>query len=207
LSFGGSRGRANGVLVDGADAVDNSVHGIPRRFRKKRLFRNFSGDEHYNAEYGRATAPSSHHYQKTAEMIFMEDAFGYFETNRSGAQRFFRGKSIPPPAAHQRGLVPVKQPYTGSNRSDHRWPNQEGQNIFFRVVEYTPAGGIGISSIGIDNFGLQTVTLPTPAGPFPVNSRATDRCGEHTSRFRNPSLQGLAVRRALYGLGLECRLE
>jgi hypothetical protein len=55
LNVSGARARSNGVTVDGADAVDNSVNGIRSTVSQEAVQEFQLILSNYNAEYGRAT--------------------------------------------------------------------------------------------------------------------------------------------------------
>src|SRR6266446_7095004 len=156
LSFGGSRGRANGVLVDGADAVDNSVNGIRATVSQEAVQEFQVVMSNYNAEYGRATGAIINIITKNGGNEFHGDAFGYFRNKSFQARNAFSGQIDTTPGSATSGeLVPVKQPYTrvqtgltigGQIKKD--------KTFFFGSYEYTQREESGFSSIGIDNFGL-----------------------------------------------------
>src|SRR6266567_4740730 len=201
LSFGGSRGRANGVLVDGADAVDNSVNGIRATVSQEAVQEFQVVMSNYNAEYGRATGAIINIITKNGGNEFHGDAFGYFRNKSFQARNAFSGQIDTTPGSATSGeLVPVKQPYTRVQTGlTIGGPIKKDKTFFFGSYEYTQREESGFSSIGIDNFGLQTVTLPTPAGPFPVQLTGPQADGVNTLLASgNPSLQGLAVQYGVF---------
>src|SRR6266446_2352160 len=201
LSFGGSRGRANGVLVDGADAVDNSVNGIRATVSQEAVQEFQVVMSNYNAEYGRATGAIINIITKNGGNEFHGDAFGYFRNKSFQARNAFSGQIDTTPGSATSGeLVPVKQPYTRVQTGlTIGGPIKKDKTFFFGSYEYTQREESGFSSIGIDNFGLQTVTLPTPAGPFPVQLTGPQADAVNTLLASgNPSLQGLAVQYGVF---------
>ena len=201
LSFGGSRGRANGVLIDGADAVDNSVNGIRATVSQEAVQEFQVVMSNYNAEYGRATGAIINIITKNGGNEFHGDAFGYFRNKSFQARNAFSGQIDTNPGSATSGeLVPVKQPYTRVQTGlTIGGPIKKDKTFFFGSYEYTQREESGFSSIGIDNFGLQTVTLPTPAGPFPVQLTGPQADAVNTLLASgNPSLQGLAVQYGVF---------
>jgi hypothetical protein len=150
LSMGGSRGRANGVTVDGADAVDNTINGIRATVSQEAVeqFQVILGN--YNAEYGRATGGIINIVTKNGTNEFHGDAFGYFRNKSFQARNAFSGQIDPSGA-----LVPVKQPYTRTQSGlTIGGPLKKDKTFFFGSYEYTQREETGFSSIGIGNFGL-----------------------------------------------------
>jgi len=151
LSVSGSRGRANGVTVDGADAVDNSINGIRATVSQEAVeqFQVILGN--YNAEYGRATGGVINIVTKDGTNGFHGDAFGYFRNKAFQARNAFSGQIDPASG----DLVPVKQPYTRVQTGmTIGGPIRRDKTFFFGSYEYTQREETGFSSIGINNFGL-----------------------------------------------------
>jgi len=78
---------------------------------------------------------------------------------------------------------------------------KKDKTFYFFSYEDTQREETGFSSIGINDFGLQSVTLPTPSGPLPV--QLTGPQAQAVSSLLatgNPALQNLAVQYGiLYG--------
>ncbi|MDP9338144.1 MAG: TonB-dependent receptor, partial [Acidobacteriota bacterium] len=154
----------------------------------------------YNAEYGRATGGVINIVTKSGGNEVHGDAFGFFRNKSFQARNAFSGQIDPVTGA----LTPVKQAYTrvqagltlgGALRKD--------KTFYFFSYEDTLREETGFSSIGIDNFGLQTVTLPTPNGPLAVQLTAPQAAAVNsllTSGDPTLKLQNLAVQYGvLYG--------
>jgi len=165
LSIGGARARGNMVSVDGADAVDNSVNGIRSTISQEGVQEFQLILSNYNAEYGRATGGVVNIVTKSGSNEFHGDAFGYFRNKAFQARNAFSGQIDPTTGA----LDPVKQAYTRTQSGlTFGGPLKKGKTFYFFSYEYTQREETGFSSIGIDNFGMVPVTLPTPGGPLPV---------------------------------------
>jgi hypothetical protein len=161
LSIGGSRGRANGVMVDGADAIDNSVNGIRAPISQEAVqeFQVVMGN--YNTEYGRATGGVINIVTKSGGNKFHGDVFGYGRNKAFQARNAFSGQVDPSSG----DLVPVKQPYTRVQTGlTIGGPIKKDKTFFFGSYEYTQREETGFSSIGIGNFGLQTFQVPVGPG-------------------------------------------
>src|SRR5215470_2105400 len=165
LSIGGSRARGNMVSVDGADAVDNSVNGIRSTISQEGVQEFQLILSNYNAEYGRATGGVVNIVTKSGSNEFHGDAFGYFRNKAFEARNAFSGQIDPTTGA----LDPVKQAYTRTQSGlTFGGPLKKDKTFYFFSYEYTQREETGFSSIGIGNFGMVPVTLPTPGGPLPV---------------------------------------
>src|SRR6266404_2524632 len=151
LSVGGAGGRANGVLVDGADAVDNSVNGIRATVSQEAVQEFQVVMSNYNAEYGRATGAIINIITKNGGNELHGDAFGYFRNKSFQARNAFSGQ-VDPAAGN---LEPVKQAYTRTQSGlTIGGPIKKDKTFFFGSYEYTQREESGFSSIGINNFGL-----------------------------------------------------
>src|SRR5207253_9015346 len=95
---------------------------------------------------------------------FHGDAFAFFRNMSFQARNAFSG------AVDSSGVLqPTKQAYTRTQSGlTFGCPLKKDKTFFFFSYEYTQREEAGFSSIGIGNFGMQTVTLPTPSGPLPV---------------------------------------
>ena len=198
LNVNGARARSNMVSVDGADAVDNSVNGIRATVSQEAVQEFQLILSNYNAEYGRATGGVINIVTKSGGNEIHGDAFGFFRNKAFQARNAFSGQIDPDTGA----LTPVKQAYTrvqagftigGALRKD--------KTFFFLSYEDTLREETGFSSIGIDNFGLQNVTLPTPSGPLPVQLTGPQATAVNSLLATgDPTLQNLAVQYGvLYG--------
>lgn len=165
LSIGGARARGNMVSVDGADAVDNSVNGIRSTISQEGVQEFQLILSNYNAEYGRATGGVVNIVTKSGSNEFHGDAFGYFRNKAFQARNAFSGQIDPTTGA----LDPVKQAYTRTQSGlTFGGPLKKDKTFYFFSYEYTQREETGFSSIGIGNFSLVPVTLPTPGGPLQV---------------------------------------
>ncbi|HEX8880216.1 MAG TPA: carboxypeptidase regulatory-like domain-containing protein, partial [Candidatus Acidoferrum sp.] len=165
LSIGGARARGNMVSVDGADAVDNSVNGIRSTISQEGVQEFQLILSNYNAEYGRATGGVVNIVTKSGSNEFHGDAFGYFRNKAFQARNAFSGEIDPTTGA----LDPVKQAYTRTQSGlTFGGPLKKDKTFYFFSYEYTQREETGFSSIGIGNFGMVPVTLPTPGGPVQV---------------------------------------
>jgi hypothetical protein len=198
LNVDGARARSNMVSVDGADAVDNSVNGIRSTVSQEAVQEFQLILSNYNAEYGRATGGVINIVTKSGGNETHGDAFGFFRNKAFQARNAFSGQVDPTTGA----LDPVKQAYTrvqagltlgGAIKKD--------KTFYFFSYEDTLREETGFSSIGVDNFGLQSVTLPTPSGPLPVQLTGPQATAVSSLLATgNPALQNLAVQYGiLYG--------
>src|ERR1700682_1277379 len=198
LNIDGARARSNMVSVDGADAVDNSVNGIRSTVSQEAVQEFQLILSNYNAEYGRATGGVINIVTKSGGNDIHGDAFGFFRNKSFQARNAFSGEINPTTGA----LDPVKQAYPrvqagltlgGALKKD--------KTFYFFSYEDTLREETGFSSIGIDNFGLQPATLPTPSGPLSVEFTGPQATAVNSLLATgNPALQGLAVQYGvLYG--------
>src|SRR5579884_2668105 len=165
LNINGARARANMVSVDGADAVDNSINGIRSTISQEGVQEFQLILSNYNAEYGRATGGVVNIVTKSGGNEFHGDLFGYLRNKAFQSRNAFSGQIDPVTGA----LDPVKQAYTRTQSGvTLGGPLKKDKTFFFGSYEYTQREETGFSSIGINNFGLVPVTLPTPGGPLNV---------------------------------------
>src|SRR6202162_4366900 len=165
FNVGGARARGNMVSVDGADAVDNSVNGIRSTVSQEAVQEFQLILSNYNAEYGRATGGVINIVTKSGGNDIHGDAFGFFRNKTFQARNAFSGEIDPTTGA----LDPVKQAYTRVQAGvTLGGPLKKDKTFYFLSYEDTLREETGFSSIGIDNFGLQPVTLPTTGGPLTV---------------------------------------
>ena len=198
LNVNGARARSNMVSVDGADAVDNSVNGIRATVSQEAVQEFQLILSNYNAEYGRATGGVINIVTKSGGNDIHGDAFGFFRNKAFQARNAFSGQIDPDTGA----LTPVKQAYTRVQAGfTIGGALKKEKTFYFLSYEDTLREETGFSSIGIDNFGLQNVTLPTPSGPLPVQLTGPQATAVNSLLATgDPTLQGLAVQYGvLYG--------
>ncbi len=165
LAISGARARGNMVSVDGADAVDNSINGIRSTVSQEAVQEFQLILSNYNAEYGRATGGVINIVTKSGGNEFHGDAFGYLRNKAFQARNAFSGAVNPVTG----NLDPIQQAYTRTQSGlTFGGPLKKDKTFYFFSYEYTQREETGFSSIGVGNFGMQTVTLPTPGGPLPV---------------------------------------
>ena len=151
LNVSGARARSNGVTVDGADAVDNSVNGIRSTVSQEAVQEFQLILSNYNAEYGRATGGVINIVTKGGGNEFHGDAFGFFRNKSFQARNAFSGSVDPTTGI----LEPVKQPFTRVQTGmTIGGPLKKDKTFFFGSYEYTQREETGFSSIGVNNFGL-----------------------------------------------------
>ncbi len=191
LNFGGQRARSNEVSVDGADAVDNSTNGIRTTVSQEAVQEFQLILSNYNAEYGRAMGGVVNIVTKSGANDVHGNVFGYFRHKKLQARNPFSGQINPVTGA----LDPVKQAYTRLQAgATLGGPIKKDKAFYFISYEHTQREETGFSSIGVGNFGLQSFTLPTPGGPFPV--QLTPAQGAAVNQLLAtgvPALQNLAV--------------
>src|SRR5256886_1545280 len=165
FNVGGARARGNMVSVDGADAGDNSVNGIRSTISQEGVQEFQLILSNYNAEYGRATGGGIKIVTKGGGNEVHRNDFGFFRKKTFQARNPFSGQID----SATGNLDPIKQAYTRTQSGlTFGGPLEKDKTFYFFSYEYTQREETGFSSIGINNFGMQTVTLPTSAGPLPV---------------------------------------
>src|SRR5438874_11810003 len=196
LSVGGARARGTMVSIDGADAVDNSINAIRSTISQEGVQEFQLILSNYNAEYGRASGGVINIVTKSGGNESHGDAFGYFRNKAFQARNPFSGQVNPVTGA----LDPVKQAYTRTQSGlAFGGPLKKDKTFYFASYEYTQREESGFSSIGINNFGMQTVTLPTPGGPLPVQLTGPQAAAVNTLLTSgNSSLQTLAVQYGVF---------
>ena len=148
LNFGGQRGRSNGVNVDGADAVDNSVNGIRSTISQEGVQEFQIITNGYEAEYGRASGGVVNIITKSGGNDFHGSAFGYLRNRKIQAVNPFSNVPDPAYTRVQAGLA-----FGGALKKD--------RTFYFFAFETTRRQETGFSTIGANNFGL--VPLPNAA--------------------------------------------
>jgi hypothetical protein len=195
LNLSGARARSNMVSVDGADAGDNSTDGIRSTVSQEAVQEFQMILSNYNAEYGRATGGVVNIVTKSGGNDFHGDVFGYLRNKAFQARNAFSGE-----IDAEGNLVPVKQAYTRTQSGlTLGGALKKDKTFYFFSYEYTQREETGFSSIGEDNFGLETMNLPVlgaPGGVLPVQLTAS-QISAVQSLLNVPALQSLGVQ---YGL-------
>src|SRR5436190_605323 len=196
LSVGGARARGTMVSIDGADAVDNSINAIRSTISQEGVQEFQLILSNFNAEYGRASGGVINIVTKSGGNESHGDAFGYFRNKAFQARNPFSGQVNPVTGA----LDPVKQAYTRTQSGlAFGGPLKKDKTFYFASYEYTQREESGFSSIGINNFGMQTVILPTPGGPLPVQLTGPQAAAVNALLTSgNSSLQTLAVQYGVF---------
>src|SRR5712692_5077444 len=198
LNVGGARARSNMVSIDGADAVDNSINGIRSTVSQEAVQEFQLILSNYNAEYGRATGGVVNIVTKGGGNEFHGNAFGYFRNKSFQARNAFSGQ------VDSNGILqPTKQAYTRTQSGlTFGGPLKKDKTFYFFSYEYTQREETGFSSIGINNFQMRPVTLPTPSGPLTVQLDSGKGGQADTVQALlasgNPQLQTLAVQYGVF---------
>jgi Carboxypeptidase regulatory-like domain/TonB dependent receptor len=196
LGIAGARARGTMVSVDGADAVDNSINSIRSTISQEGVQEFQLILSNYNAEYGRATGGVVNIVTKSGSNDFHGDVFGYFRNKAFQARNPFSGQVDPVTGA----LDPVKQAYTRVQSGlTFGGALKKEKTFYFFSYEYTQREETGFSSIGVGNFGLVPVALPTPAGPLNVElTQPQANAVNGLLASGNPALQNLAVQYGVF---------
>jgi hypothetical protein len=196
LNINGARARSNMVSVDGADAVDNSVNGIRATVSQEAVQEFQLILSNYNAEYGRATGGVVNIVTKSGANEIHGDIFGYFRNKAFQARNAFSGQIDPNTGV----LNPVKQAYTRTQSGfTIGGPLKKDKTFYFLSYEYTQREESGFSSIGVNNFGLVPVNVPTSAGPLTVQLTGPQSTAvNQLLSSGNSALQQLAVKYAVF---------
>jgi hypothetical protein len=196
FNVGGARARGNMVSVDGADAGDNSINGIRSTISQEGVQEFQLILSNYNAEYGRATGGVINIVTKSGGNEFHGDAFGFLRNKAFQARNAFSGQIDPVTG----NLDPIKQAYTRTQSGlTSGGPLKKDKTFYFFSYEYTQREESGFSSIGIDKFGMQTVTLPTSGGPLPVQLTGPQAAAVNALLTSgNSSLQTLGVQYGVF---------
>ena len=156
LNLSGARARSNMVSVDGADAGDNSTDGIRATVSQEAVQEFQMILSNYNAEYGRATGGVVNIVTKSGGNDFHGDVFGYLRNKAFQARNAFSGD-----IDAEGNLVPVKQAYTRTQSGlTFGGALKKDRTFYFFSYEYTQREETGFSSIGEDNFGMTTGSVP-----------------------------------------------
>src|SRR5712672_1629804 len=196
LNVSGARARSNMVSVDGADAGDNSINGIRSTISQEGVQEFQLILSNYNAEYGRATGGVINIVTKSGGNEFHGDAFGFLRNKNFQARNAFSGQVNPTTGT----LDPTKQAYTRTQSGlTFGGPLKKDKTFGFFSYEYTQREESGFSSIGINNFGMQQVVLPTPGGPLPVQLTGPQAAAVNALLTSgNSSLQSLGVQYGVF---------
>ena len=174
LNFGGQRGRSNEVSVDGADAVDKSVGGVRATVSQEAVqeFRVITSN--YMPEYGRATGGVVNIVTKSGSNELHGNLFGFLRNAAIQAQNPFSVQGAFNPATDTVTLKPVKQSFTRAQAgATLGGPIQRDKTFFFFAYETIRAQATGFTSIGDNNFGLQSVPAPNVCFPGQTNALVT----------------------------------
>src|SRR5713101_3133826 len=196
LSIGGARARGTAVSVDGADAVDNSINAIRSTLSQEGIQEFQLILSNYNAEYGRASGGVINIVSKGGTNEFHGNAFGYLRNKAFQARNPFSGQVNPATG----NLDPIKQAYTRTQSGfTFGGPIKKDKTFAFLSYEYTQREESGFSSIGVNKFGMQTVTLPTPGGPLPVQLTGPQASAVNALLTSGvPALQSLGVQYGVF---------
>ncbi len=184
------------VSVDGADAVDNSINAIRSTLSQEGIQEFQLILSNYNAEYGRASGGVINIVSKNGTNEFHGNAFGYFRNKAFQARNPFSGQVDPVTG----NLDPIKQAYTRTQSGlTLGGPLKKDKTFAFLSYEYTQREESGFASIGINKFGMQRVTLPTPGGPLPVQLTGPQAAAVNALLSSgNSSLQTLGVQYGVF---------
>jgi len=166
LAISGARGRGNMVSVDGANSVDASVDGIRSTVSQEAVQEFQMILSNYNAEYGNATGGVVNIVTKSGTNDIHGDLFGYLR-NRSFQARNPFSFDVDPNTGD---LVPIKQAYTRVQTGlTFGGPIKKDKTFYFFSYEYTQREETGFSSIGQDNWGLTTGSIPCIPVPLSMS--------------------------------------
>src|SRR6266851_5330995 len=174
LNFGGQRGRSNEVSVDGADAVDKSVGGVRATVSQEAVqeFRVITSN--YMPEYGRATGGVVNIVTKSGSNELHGNLFGFLRNAAIQARNPFSVQGAFDRATDTVTLKPVKQSFTRAQAgATLGGPIQRDKTFFFFAYETIRAQATGFTSIGDNNFGLQSVPAPNVCFPGQTNALVT----------------------------------
>ena len=170
LNVGGQRARANLVNVDGEDAVDNSVNGVRSTVSQEAVQEFQIITNGYAAEYGRASVVNI--ITRTGTNAIHGTAFGYLRNRKIQAVNRF--STVKDPA-----YTRVQSGFTLNG------PIEKDRTFYFFSFENTRRHETGFSSIGANNFGLVTMSLPG-FGAFQVTPAQAQFIGANASALALP---------------------
>src|SRR5213083_3113965 len=143
LNMSGQRARSNLVNVDGEDAVDNSVNGIRSTVSQEAVQEFQIQTAGYSAEYGRASGGVVNIVTRSGANIMHGTLFGYLRNRNFQAVNPFSTISNPAYTRVQTGAD-----FGGAIKKD--------KTFYYFSWEGTWRQETGFSSIGANNFGLNT---------------------------------------------------
>src|ERR1041384_6573611 len=154
FNVSGQRGRANGVNVDGADAIDNSVNGVRSTVPQSAVqeFRFITNG--YAPEYGRAAGGVVNIVTRSGANNFHGNVFGFLRNRNFQAVNPF--SNVPDPAYTR---VQAGTGFGGAIKKD--------KTFYYFSYEVTRRHETGFASIGQNNFGLNlfdTTQVGLPLG-------------------------------------------
>ena len=174
LNFGGQRGRSNEVSVDGADAVDKSVGGVRATVSQEAVQEFQVITSNYMPEYGRAMGGVVNIVTKSGSNEFHGNGFGFLRNEAIQAQNPFSVQGAFNPATDTVNLTPIKQAFTRVQAgATLGGPIQKDKTFFFFAYETIRAQESGFTSIGQNNFGLESIPTPNVCFPGQTNSLVT----------------------------------
>src|SRR5882672_9040473 len=161
LNVSGARARSNGVTVDGADAVDNSVNGIRATVSQEAVQEFQLILSNYNAEYGRAMGGVVNIVTKGGSNDVHGNVFGFLRNKAFQARNSFSVEVDPVTGA----VNPVKQAYTRVQAGvTIGGPIVKDKTFYFFSYETTRRQETGFTNIGQNNFNFVPATTPVIPG-------------------------------------------
>jgi hypothetical protein len=164
LNMSGQRGRSNLVNVDGADATDNSINGVRSTVSQEAVQEFQIITNSYQPEYGRASGGVVNIVTKSGANDFHGDVFGFLRNRSFQAVNPFAVCLNPPCSKPAYTRVQGGAAFGGALKKD--------KTFYYFAYEITRRHETGFSSIGVDNFGLQSFdatrifSAAAPAGTF-----------------------------------------
>src|SRR5690242_9607338 len=153
LNMNGQRARSNLVNVDGADAIDNSVHGVRSTVSQEAVQEFQIVSNSYAAEYGRASGGVVNIITRSGSNDFHGDVYGYLRDRDFQATNPF--SNVPNPAYTR---VQAGAAFGG--------PIKKDKTYYYFSYEITRRHETGFSSIGQDNYGLVPFDTGLVGMPF-----------------------------------------
>ena len=159
LNFGGQRGRANLVNVDGFDAIDNSTNGVRSTVSQEAVQEFQIITNGYGAEFGRASGGVVNIVTRSGSNDMHGSIFGFLRNRKFQAVNPFSTVKDPAYTRVQAGVA-----LSGALIKD--------RTFYDFAYETTRRHETGFSSIGSGNYGLvpfdASAYFGAPAGTFPV---------------------------------------
>jgi len=165
LNMSGQRARANLVNVDGADATDNSINGVRSTVSQEAVQEFQIITNGYAPEYGRASGGVVNIITRSGSNEFHGDVFGYLRNRNFQAVNPFSTEPNPAYTRVQAGAA-----FGG--------PIKKDKTYYYFSYEVTRRHETGFSSIGANNFGMQSFDATgifsplAPAGTFTMPATA-----------------------------------